>query len=88
MRALSNHGLRESLTKLARVLARTPVRRAEPAVIVCRRSGPGTVVNAVVAVLAAAEHPMSPQEVYAAVEALLDVRRGRYRLARSGDRNG
>jgi hypothetical protein len=71
--ALSNHGLRASLTHLARVLACSPARPAKAPAIVYRRSRPGRVLNAVVAVLAAVEHPMSPRQVHAAVEALLDA---------------
>lgn len=71
--ALSNQSLRESLTHLARALARSPDRRAGPAAADYRRSRPDTILNAVVAVLAAAEQPMSPRQVHAAVQALLDV---------------
>ena len=76
-----------SLTKLARALARSPARRAAPPASTYRRSRPGTVLNAVVAVLAHAEHPMSPMQVHAAVEALLGapVLRGSVKQALSGN---
>ncbi len=59
-------------------------------VLVYRRSRPGTVLNAAVEVLAAAEHPMSPRQVHGAVEALLDraVLRGSVKHALSSNTLG
>ena len=88
--ALSNHDLRAPLTRLARAPARLPARRARLPTPAYRRSRPGTVLNAVAAVLAAADRPMSPRHVHAEAEVLLGapVLWGSVKQALSGNTTG
>ena len=86
--ALSNHRLQQSLARLADALASSTMRRARGrAMRAYRRSRPGTILNAAVEVLAAADRAMSPKQVHAAVEALLGVpvRRGSIKQALAGN---